>query len=252
MDVAQRTAKVAPAERQNGGGTVERKRSAWERVKQQHEQRVHASQRRSIINLKLEAATDEDYILRHDGSCLNTFKLMCEVFRTHKFQSHNLEQLYERYFLKLNQSSISLLVGTLITLCIGLIALYYGTQKTGVVYGPVLGAITTILIIIEVLCARDSLHEVLVVICNCVIVTIMLGMVCLIILTVEPPSLSTGVWETMFFIYMCYTLLPVKMLVAGISGLLLIGTQVGCSVAVNWSYGVLNMNLQVSYFSTCY
>ncbi|XP_014676369.1 PREDICTED: adenylate cyclase type 5-like [Priapulus caudatus] len=254
--MAQRTAKVAPVENSNGsgGGALARKQSAWERVKEQHDQQVLAQSQRggsgsNIANLKLSeaaaaetaasAASDGESILGHDGSCESTFAVMAKVFRTRKFHNGALELLYGRYFLRLNQSCMSALVATQIALCVGLAATYYALGGTSAARGVTLGAIALALVALQLACNRDAVLRCLVAAADGAIVAAMLAIVCLMVATATPPTPSAGVWETLFFVYMSCTLLPVGMIVALTSSVLLAATQISLAVAFNWQDDVL-------------
>ena len=57
----------------------------------------------------------------------------------------------------------------------------------------------------------------------------------LIVLDSDPRSANAGVWCTMFFIYMTYTLLALHVEECTVSGLLLGFTQVACAAGLNYT-----------------
>ncbi|XP_062861808.1 adenylate cyclase type 5 [Trichomycterus rosablanca] len=154
------------------------------------------------------------------------------VFRSKKFQSEKLERLYQRYFFRLNQSSLTMLMAVLVLVC----AVMLGFQCAARPWRPVVlvfsAAIALVLVLI-VACNRTGFHQDhMWLVCYVVIAVVMLvqGVG---VLLVRPRSASEGIWWTVFFIYVVYTLLPVRMRAAVITGLTLSAIHVFGSWKLN-------------------
>uniref|UniRef100_A0ABK0M0B9 Adenylate cyclase type 5 n=1 Tax=Rattus norvegicus TaxID=10116 RepID=A0ABK0M0B9_RAT len=112
---------------------------------------------------------------------------LLQIFRSKKFPSDKLERLYQRYFFRLNQSSLTMLMAVLVLVCLVMLAFH---------------------------AARPPLQVV--------------GL-----LLPQPRSASEGIWWTVFFIYTIYTLLPVRMRAAVLSGVLLSALHLAISLHTN-------------------
>ncbi|KAJ8399603.1 hypothetical protein AAFF_G00410140 [Aldrovandia affinis] len=108
------------------------------------------------------------------ATAVDLWRRVVRVFQSKKFQSGKLERLYQRYFFRLNQSGLAMLMGLLVLDCVW----------------------TVSYLVIGLLLAVQVLG----------------------LLMVEPRSASEGVWWSVFFIYVIYTLLPVRMRAAMLSG----------------------------------
>ncbi|XP_077370127.1 adenylate cyclase type 6-like isoform X2 [Festucalex cinctus] len=145
---------------------------------------------------ELKGRKEEDFGESAEGrrkamSAADCWPRVAWVFHSKKFQSAKLEHLYQRYFFRLNQSSLTMLMGVLVVVCVVMLAFHCIQRTPDVAY-------------ISVLCVAMALF---------LAVMVVYGL-----LMVKPRSASEGVWWTVFFIYIIYTLLPVRMRAAVISG----------------------------------
>lgn len=142
------------------------------------------------------------------------------VFRSKKFQSEKLERLYQRYFFRLNQSSLTMLMAVLVLVC----AVMLGFQCAARPWRPVVlvfsAAIALVLALI-VACNRTGFHQDHMWLVCYVVIALVLLVQAVGVFLVRPRSASEGIWWTVFFIYVVYTLLPVRMRAAVITGLAL-------------------------------
>ncbi|MED6268550.1 hypothetical protein CHARACLAT_023619 [Characodon lateralis] len=143
------------------------------------------------------------------------------VFQSKKFQSAKLERLYQRYFFRLNQSSLTMLMGVLVVVCGVMMAFHCVRTDLNVAYISVLSVATTLFLAIMVVCNRNGFHQDYMWIVSYVVIGVLIVLQVFGVLIVFPRSASEGVWWTVFFIYIIYTLLPVRMRAALLSGTVL-------------------------------
>eukprot|EP00079_Xenopus_tropicalis_P031924 XP_017945695.1 PREDICTED: adenylate cyclase type 5-like [Xenopus tropicalis] len=164
------------------------------------------------------------------GSCCSG---VLQIFRSKKFQSDKLERLYQRYFFRLNQSSLTMLMSVLILLCLVMLTFHCVLENYHVAYVVVLSVAILIIIVLIAICNRSSFHQDYMWI-SCYIVILVLFMVQIVgVLLLRPRSASDGIWWTVFFIYTIYTLLPVRMRAAVISGIILSVIHLAISIKSN-------------------
>uniref|UniRef100_A0A3B5LG54 Adenylate cyclase type 6 n=1 Tax=Xiphophorus couchianus TaxID=32473 RepID=A0A3B5LG54_9TELE len=143
------------------------------------------------------------------------------VFQSKKFQSAKLERLYQRYFFRLNQSSLTMLMGMLVVVCGVMIAFHCVHSELNVAYILVLSVATTLFLALMVVCNRNSFHQDYMWIVSYLVIGVLIVLQVSGVLTVSPRSASEGLWWTVFFVYIIYTLLPVRMRAAVLSGTVL-------------------------------
>lgn len=163
------------------------------------------------------------------------FTDVLQIFRSKKFQSDKLEKLYQRYFFRLNQSSLTMLMSVLILLCLVMVTFHCFHQVYQVPYVVVQCVAMLIILVLIGVCNRNEFHQdYMWLACYSVILVIfMVQVVC--VLMVRPRSASDGIWWTVFFIYTIYTLLPVRMRAAVLSGIILSVTHLAISLKINES-----------------
>ncbi|KAM3917218.1 adenylate cyclase type 5 [Leptodactylus fuscus] len=166
------------------------------------------------------------------GAC---FTDVLQIFLSKKFQSDKLEKLYQRYFFRLNQSSLTMLMSVLILMCLVMLTFHCFHQVYQVPYVVVLCVAMLIIIVLIGVCNRNDFHQdYMWLACYTVIIVIfMVQVVC--VLMVRPRSASDGIWWTVFFIYTIYTLLPVRMRAAVLSGIILSAIHLAISLKINAS-----------------
>ena len=85
------------------------------------------------------------------------------IFRSHRFRNVQVEVLYQRYFLRMNQNNMVSLLGLLICISIMLIVinhLFYSTTQNSIIQMVTLGAFTVMYILLVILMMRCFLNEV--------------------------------------------------------------------------------------------
>uniref|UniRef100_A0A3Q2TVM4 Adenylate cyclase type 6 n=1 Tax=Fundulus heteroclitus TaxID=8078 RepID=A0A3Q2TVM4_FUNHE len=140
------------------------------------------------------------------------------VFQSKKFQSAKLERLYQRYFFRLNQSSLTMLMGVLVVVCGVLIAFHCVRTDLNVPYISLLSVAMTLFLAMMVVCNRNGFHQDYMWIVSYLVIGVLVVLQVFGVLMVFPRSASEGIWWTVFFIYIIYTLLPVRMRAAVLSG----------------------------------
>ncbi|CAN9516150.1 unnamed protein product [Ophioblennius macclurei] len=140
------------------------------------------------------------------------------VFRSKKFQSAKLERLYQRYFFRLNQSSLTMLMGVLVLVCGVMLTFHCVHGRLNAAYVAVLAVAVALFVAMMVVCNRNGFHQDYMWMASYLVIGVLMVVQALGVLTVFPRSASEGVWWTVFFIYIIYTLLPVRMRAAVLSG----------------------------------
>lgn len=158
-----------------------------------------------------------------DGGCgtaaaAECWKRLVWVFQSKKFQSAKLERLYQRYFFRLNQSSLTMLMGTLVLVCGVMLAFHCVHRTPDVAYVSVLSVAMALFLAMMVVCNRNGFHQDYMWIVSYLVIGVLVVVQVFGVLMVYPPSASEGIWGTVFFIYIIYTLLPVRMRAAVVSG----------------------------------
>ncbi|XP_033639896.1 adenylate cyclase type 5-like [Asterias rubens] len=171
---------------------------------------------------------------RRGSSCMESIKGISKVFKSKKFKSQQLEQLYQRYFFSLNKSSLTNLLILIIIILIVMIVFHYVPGLILPVKGILLGFLIIVFCVMLALCYRSAFSQFQLSV-DCYIVIVSLAAVTIIdVLDAYPRSASKGVWTTLFFIYMVYTLLPIRMRLAVISGLSFAVIHIICAIAKNY------------------
>ncbi|XP_061465066.1 adenylate cyclase type 5 [Rhineura floridana] len=164
------------------------------------------------------------------GSCCGS---LLQIFRSKKFQSEKLEHLYQRYFFRLNQSSLTMLMAVLVLVCLVMLLFHTVHGHYQVPYVVVLSLAILLMVALGAICNRNDFHQDhMWLMCYSVILVVLAVQVvgCLLM---QPRSASEGIWWTIFFIYSIYTLLPVRMRAAVISGVVLSAIHLAISLKVN-------------------
>ncbi|XP_053732113.1 adenylate cyclase type 5 isoform X1 [Synchiropus splendidus] len=222
-----------------------RSRSAWQEHGEETRDNIRASPRRPhgavrprSVELGLEErrskqmTADEEVMPQVNfslGTCCNS---VMHIFKSKKFQSENLERLYQRYFFRLNQSSLTMLMGVLV-LVFSVMLIFHcsgAATRPSVTYIVVFTLAITVILVLMVVCNRNAFHQDHMWIVCYVVILVVLVVQVIGVLLVQPRSASEGIWWTVFFIHVIYTLLPVRMRAAVITGVILSAIH----VAVSW------------------
>ncbi|TNN73112.1 Adenylate cyclase type 6 [Liparis tanakae] len=156
-----------------------------------------------------------------------------QVFQSKKFQSRKLERLYQRYFFRLNQSSLTMLMGVLVIVCGIMLTFHCVHAAAHVAYSSALSVAMALFMALMVVCNRNGFHQDYMWMVSYLVIGVLLSVQVFGVLMVAPRSASEGIWWSVFFIYIIYTLLPVRMRAAVVSGALLSGIHVVTSWQIN-------------------
>ena len=176
-----------------------------------------------------------------EGSCktmtaADCWRRVVWVFQSKKFQSAKLERLYQRYFFRLNQSSLTMLMGVLVLVC-GVMLAFHCIHTTPVVaYVSVLSVAMALFLAMMVVCNRNGFHQDYMWIVSYLVIGVLIVVQVFGVLMMYPTSASEGIWWTVFFIYIIYTLLPVRMRAAVVSGAVLSTIHVVTAWQLNQEY----------------
>ncbi|KAG5838235.1 hypothetical protein ANANG_G00221630 [Anguilla anguilla] len=144
-----------------------------------------------------------------------------EVFQSKKFQSTKLERLYQRYFFRLNQSSLTMLMGVLVVVCGVMLTFHCVHAAPDVAYSSVLSVAMALFLAMMVVCNRNGFHQDYMWMVSYLVIGVLFVVQAFGVHKVAPRSASEGIWWSVFFIYIIYTLLPVRMRAAVLSGAVL-------------------------------
>ena len=84
------------------------------------------------------------------------------MFQSKKFESRKLERLYQRYFFRLNQSSLTMLMGVLVIVCGVMLAfhcVHAGPGSVHVAYSGALSVAMALFMALMVVCNRNGFHQ---------------------------------------------------------------------------------------------
>uniref|UniRef100_A0A8C0HKS1 adenylate cyclase n=1 Tax=Buteo japonicus TaxID=224669 RepID=A0A8C0HKS1_9AVES len=164
------------------------------------------------------------------GSCCSS---LLQIFRSKKFQSEKLERLYQRYFFRLNQSSLTMLMAVLVLVCVVMLIFHAAHGHYEVSYVVVLSLAILLMVVLCMVCNRNEFHQDHMWLACYSVILVILAVQVVGVLLVWPRSASEGIWWTVFFIYSIYTLLPVRMRAAVISGVVLSAIHLAVSLKIN-------------------
>uniref|UniRef100_A0A8C8DWI9 Adenylate cyclase type 5 n=1 Tax=Oryzias sinensis TaxID=183150 RepID=A0A8C8DWI9_9TELE len=222
-----------------------RSRSAWQDHGEEKPEDNRASAKRTegevrpksvelgLEERRLKARGDEEEVMPEVNFSLVACCVgVMHIFKSKKFQSEKLERLYQRYFFRLNQSSLTMLMAVLVLVFTVMLAFHCAGGPAGpsVTYVVVFSLAIFLTLVLMVICNRNGFHQDhMWVVCYVVILVVLVIQV-IGVLLVQPRSASEGIWWTVFFIHVIYTLLPIRMRAAVITGVILSAIH----VAVSW------------------
>lgn len=221
------SAQGSPASRPRSSNSQIIRKSAWERAHDKYK----AQQEEQKKATKVAPLLTDDVIV--SVRSFPDIKNILAVFRSKHFNDGQLEWLFQRYFFKLNQNNLTILMALFSVICVLLILFYYLGGATLPARGVNLGIVLVTFFILEIVCNRGAFDQQQMMIMCYVILTLLVGIVLLTCLDSEPHSASDSVWNTLIFIYMLYTLLPIRMRLAVISGFGLSVLHIICSIGKN-------------------
>lgn len=153
---------------------------------------------------------------RSGRSC---WRRLLQVFQSKQFRSAKLERLYQRYFFQMNQSSLTLLMAVLVLLTAVLLAFHAAPAHPQPAYVALLACATILFVVLMVVCNRHSFRQDSMWVVSYVVLGILAAVQVGGALAATPHSPSVGLWCPVFFVYITYTLLPIRMRAAVLSGL---------------------------------
>lgn len=176
-----------------------------------------------------------------EGSCktmtaADCWKRFMWVFQSKKFQSAKLERLYQRYFFRLNQSSLTMLMGMLVVVCGVMLTFHCINTTADVAFVSVLSVTMALFLVMMVVCNRNGFHQDYMWIVSYLVIGVLIIVQVFGVLMVYPSNASEGIWWTVFFIYIIYTLLPVRMRAAVVCGAVLSTIHIVTAWQLNQEY----------------
>uniref|UniRef100_A0A671EHI6 Adenylate cyclase type 6 n=1 Tax=Rhinolophus ferrumequinum TaxID=59479 RepID=A0A671EHI6_RHIFE len=153
---------------------------------------------------------------RSGRSC---WRRLVQVFQSKQFRSAKLERLYQRYFFQMNQSSLTLLMAVLVLLTAVLLAFHAAPAHPQPAYVALLACAAILFVVLMVVCNRHSFRQDSMWVVSYVVLGILAAVQVGGALAANPHSPSVGLWCPVFFVYITYTLLPIRMRAAVFSGL---------------------------------
>lgn len=164
--------------------------------------------------------------------------LLHHLCRSHLFKNPQVEMLYQRYFLRMNQSNMTHLLGLLLVLCsvIGILQLavalfsssWGGLEPGLIAVGMTVTCCVAVYAGLVMLLSRPALNELYLLGVSYVVVATFLALEVTLAISTRPRAPSTGVGAAMFFIYLTYSLLPIRLQEAVGSGVVLSVAQLAC------------------------
>lgn len=189
------------------------------------------------FGLTTSATVDEELgMAEQSHSWCNLYRLLRRVFRSHRFKDVHVEVLYQRYFLRMNQSNLTSLLGLLIaTASVFTVLNYTLGGEHGLLQGVIMGLFALLYLGLELLVTRSFLNEVYLIVFSYIILASFVGTELVLTIDVTSKSAVTGAWSTVFFIYITYTFLPLHVRESCICGFLLGATQLACALGLNFA-----------------
>lgn len=213
------------------------KKSNWEVIEHYHKSGLVGSTTspRSPPEDELHLQDDDESILLERKKWCDVSTLCLRVFKSHQFKNVHVEVLYQRYFLRMNQSNLTVLLALLIIVVSSIIGVtvYLMGDSTSYLIFSTLGSLILLYLILEILLVRSWLqNEVALYVVSYIILLTFFVLELLVMLGPEDQSATSGVWAAIFFIYVTYTFLPLRLPEAAIGGIFLAVLQMGCSAGL--------------------
>ena len=197
-----KTNKVVPMKETQNSQSMHK--SAWDRAREKYEEENKQKKVSTAKPFIVDESADRDY---NSPGIINFFK-------SKKFRNPKFEKLYQRYFFNLSQNNLKILMAVYCVICILLMLFYYLGGVTFPSRGVTLGIISGLFIILEILSLKNVCRERQLFIFSYIVILLQFGIVITISVDNEPTDAINGVWCVMFFVYMIYALMPVRMRVA--------------------------------------
>ncbi|XP_064647908.1 adenylate cyclase type 5-like [Lineus longissimus] len=208
-----KSGKVSPVDDRPATANSQQRKSAWERAQERYEKEAKAVRSKN-------SDIDDTELLLQTGTCCSLTTAI-RLFKSKKFKNPKLERLYQRYFFKLNQTNLTAMMALLCTYCVIMTCFHYICGDISFIKGTVLGVFFVMYIVLEILTNRSAFNHVYMIVVSCTNLVLLGIMTFMVALDVNPRSASEGLWCAVFFIYLVYTLLPLRMRLSVLGGILL-------------------------------
>ncbi|CAG0884208.1 unnamed protein product [Darwinula stevensoni] len=165
--------------------------------------------------------------------------LMKRVFKSHRFRNLEVEALYQKYFLRMNQRSLAALVGLLLISDLIFMGLTYWLGWEDVMtHIIVMGAHGTVYLILAALLTHQSKSETLLTLYSYILLASCFTFQVMNALDPWSHPPMQGIWLAMLFTHLIYALLPLHIQEAVVSGIILTSCKIiphfTHSRPVNW------------------
>nr|CAH0106081.1 unnamed protein product [Daphnia galeata] len=218
------------------------KKSNWEVIEHYHKSGLHGTpsnnrgKQQEEYGTTAPATINHEFVLLDERRCWwNLCHLLKRVFRSHRFKDVHVEVLYQRYFLRMNQTNLTSLLALLIATALVFTVLNYAAGgNQGLLQGIIIGLFALLYVGLELLVTRSFLNEVYLIVFSYIILASFVGTELVLALDNARKSAVAGAWSTVFFIYITYTFLPLHVRESSICGCLLGVTQLACALSVNF------------------
>lgn len=213
------------------------KKSNWQVIEHYHVSGFHSPPKSAVSEQRSKSETES---VHFSSSSKNIFwnigAFCCHVFGRHRFQNVHIECMYQRYFLRLNQSNLILLLSLMLVLCAVLVGFHFYVMRTdfSLAFIIPLTCCMSVYTVLEVLVVRRFFNEVYLIIFSYILWVTFFGIEIVLALDTKPPTPSAGVWCCVFFIYLTHVLLPLPMQESTIGGILLSIVQLSCAGGLNY------------------
>uniref|UniRef100_A0A671MLY3 adenylate cyclase n=1 Tax=Sinocyclocheilus anshuiensis TaxID=1608454 RepID=A0A671MLY3_9TELE len=124
-----------------------------------------------------------------DRCFLTCLLRLAHVFQSKKFKSAKLERLYQRYFFRLNQSSLTMLMGVLVVVCGVMLAFHCVQGPPNVAFASVLSVAMGLFLALMVVCNRNGFHQDYMWIVSYLVMAVLVVVQVFGLLMVAPPTL---------------------------------------------------------------
>lgn len=192
---------------------------------------VTASEKCNVLHDENEAKcgrNSSEHLCNYECCATNAKKhfltdIINKIFKSKRFESRKLERLYQRYFFRLNQKFINWIIFLIFLLLSVLVGLHFGKEAVTDrdpywLKGLLLPLIFILYLGILIVINRSNSTQKHLRLSSYAMVFLSCCFVSVDFLLRPDSSAADGVWLSVFFIYLTYTLLPVRMRLAVFGG----------------------------------
>ena len=229
------------------------KKSNWEVIEHYHKSGLvgTSTSPRNPPEEELNLQDDDESILHDTTKWWDVCSLCLRVFKSHQFKNIHVEVLYQRYFLRMNQSNLTVLLALLIIVVSSVIGVtvYLVRDSASFFVYFILGCLIFLYAILEILLVRSYLqNEVALYVVSYIILISFFGLELLVMLAPQVKYPSAGLWAAIFFVYVTYIFLPLRLPEATIGGVTLAVLQLTCSASLSKHHQHLWRLVSLYYF----